>query len=219
VLADITSIIQALPPSSLPFFLMGHSMGGGETLTYAAEGPASIRANIRGYVVESPWIGLDPKAQPWGVTVAVGRLAAKVAPRMQLVQKLDVTTISRDPEVQQSFLEDDLCHDTGTLEGFAGALDRAAGLLSGKIQITEGSFWVGHGTGDRVCSYEATKTWFDNLKVEDKTMVAYDGWYHRCKPDLVGCCPRLLTLEQYTQSLERTRFGTARTSSIGFWQG
>lgn len=160
-------------------------MGGGETLVYAAQGPASVRAKIRGYVAESPWIGLDAKAQPWGVTVVAGRLAAKVMPHVQLVKKLDVTTISRDPEVQKSFAEDDLCHDTGTLEGFAGMLDRAAGLLNGKVRITEGSFWVGHGTGDRVCAHDATKTWFDNLEVEDKTMVSYDGWYHRCMSPLV----------------------------------
>jgi len=154
-------------------------MGGAETLVYAAEGPASVRARIRGYVVESPWVGLNPKAQPWGITIAAGRLASKVIPHVQMVQKLDVTTISRDPEVQRSFEEDDLCHDTGTLEGFAGMLDRAAGLLSGKTRVTEGSFWVGHGTGDLVCAYDATRTWFEGLEVKDKTMVSYDGYYHR----------------------------------------
>jgi acylglycerol lipase len=49
VLDDITSFIQPLLPSPVPFFLMGHSMGGGEVLCYAAQGPQEVRKHIRGY--------------------------------------------------------------------------------------------------------------------------------------------------------------------------
>lgn len=182
VMSDITSLITSLPTHpAAAFFLMGHSMGGCECLTYAAVGPAPIRASIRGYLAESPWISLDPKAQPSSLLRLVGRAAGKVMPKRQLVQKLDATTISRDPEVQQMFIDDPLCHNTGTLEGFAGMLDRAAALLEGTTVVREGSFWVGHGTGDRVCAYEGTRRWFEGLKVEDKEMKSYDGWYHRCE--------------------------------------
>jgi acylglycerol lipase len=53
VLDDITSFIKTLIPSPVPLFMMGHSMGGGETLCYAAQGPEEVRKHIRGFLLES----------------------------------------------------------------------------------------------------------------------------------------------------------------------
>ena len=109
-------------------------------------------------------------------------------PNRQLVKKLDPKLLSRDPLVQRQFVDDELCHDTGTLEAIAGMLDRAAGLLKGSIVIPDfidgdGAkvrLWISHGTHDGVCDFEGTKQWFESVKVNDKTFKVYDGWYHKC---------------------------------------
>lgn len=187
IMDDITHMIQSLPQEgSVPTFLMGHSMGGGEVLYYAAEGPKDTKKLIRGFVASAPWISVHESTRPWKSTVIVGRLAGKILPHRQLVQKLDEKKLSRDPDVCRAWKEDPLCHDTGTLEGFAAALDRGAALEEGRVTIKDGEgeggktrVWVGFGTGDAVLSFDVAKKWYEEgLKVEDREFHTYEGWYH-----------------------------------------
>lgn len=186
VLDDITSFMKSVIPSPVPLFMMGHSMGGGETLCYAAHGPEEVRKHIRGYLLESPFVDFDPKSKPSSVTVILGRLAGKLLPHRQLTNKLDPKLISRDPEVCKKFDEDELCHDTGTLEGLAGLLDRTNSLASGKVVIPDNAgeggvtrIWIAHGDKDGITNFHASKRLFDKLQVKDKEFRAYEGCYHR----------------------------------------
>lgn len=183
VLSDITSVLQSLVPIAqerkIPLFLMGHSMGGAEILQYAARGPPEVRSQITGYVAESPYIALHPSAQPSRLTVVAGRLAARFMPNSHMVQKLESKWLCRDPVVCKEWAEDPLCHDTGTLEGLSGMLDRADELNRGLVTIRKGRVWVGHGSADRVCSFDAARGWFERLGVQDKDFKTYEGWYHK----------------------------------------
>jgi acylglycerol lipase len=167
---------------------MGHSMGGGEVLCYAANGPAETRKHIRGYLLEAPFVDFDPKSKPGVITVVVGRLVGKLMPRRQMVNPLDWKLISRDQTVGMTFRDDPLCHDTGTLEGLAGLLDRTGLLSSGKVKVGNAAgeggktrIWISHGTGDGICSFAATKHLANQLQAEDKEFNAYEGHYHKCK--------------------------------------
>ena len=88
VLNDISSVIEPLLAKaasiSVPFFLMGHSMGGAEVIQWAARGPSDMRPQIRGYLAESPYLALHPSAQPSRVIALAGRVAAKVLPNRQM---------------------------------------------------------------------------------------------------------------------------------------
>lgn len=163
-------------------------MGGGEVLLYMSTGPADVRKHIRGYLLESPFVDFDPKSKPSVFTVFFGRLAGKLMPHHQLVSALDVKLLARDPVVQQQFQDDKLCHNTGTLQGLAGMLDRTADLAAGKIKIGDDAgeggvtrVFIGHGDKDGITNYHATKTLADGLPVKDKEFKTYAGWFHRCK--------------------------------------
>jgi acylglycerol lipase len=187
VLADITAFIKPLIPSSAPLFLMGHSMGGAEVLCYTAEGPLEIRKHIRGYVLDAPFCAFHPSSKPFVLTVAMGRLAGKLLPKKQMVSKLNAELLTRSPEVQKMYEDDPLCHNTGTLEGLAGMLDRATGLESGKIRVPKGAgeggktrILLSHGTKDSVCDYHATVKVYERLdKEDDKELKLYEGWFHQ----------------------------------------
>lgn len=169
---------------------MGHSMGGGEVLCYAAQGPHEVRQHIRGYLLESPFVDFDAKSKPSPFTVFFGRLAGKLLPERQMVNKLDVNLLSRDPEACKRFEEDELCHDTGTLEGLSGLLNRTNELATGKIIIPDDAgeggvtrIWIAHGDKDGITAFAASKCLADALEVKDKEFKAYKGYYHRCQLD------------------------------------
>lgn len=185
VLADMTSLIESQLKKNVdavPVFLMGHSMGGAQVLQWIARGPAELKRQISGYLAESPFIALHPDSQPARFTVVAGRLAARFLPKRQMIQKLDPNMMSRDQEICRQYDADALCHDTGTLEGLAGMLQRAEELEKGTIVIrdeTNLQIWVGHGSGDKVCSFDATQKFMSRLEVKEKDFRVYDGWYHK----------------------------------------
>ncbi|KAH7310857.1 Alpha/Beta hydrolase protein [Stachybotrys elegans] len=197
VLADITGFLETLLPSPTPLFLMGHSMGGQEVLTYAAQGPEHITRQIRGFLAEAPHIRLYN--EPSWLTVLAGRVASKVMPGWQIVSRLDPKYMCRDETTRSLWPADDLCHDTGTLEGIVGMLDRAKELQTPKIQDREDlRIALFHGTGDMCCDYKATESYFQDLMVKDKRKFIYTGAYHclhlepeedktRFIRDVVGC--------------------------------
>lgn len=50
-------------------------------------------------------------------------------------------------------------------------MDRGEELDSDKVVIEdEKSFWIGHGSGDRITSFETSKRWFKRLKAKDKVL-------------------------------------------------
>lgn len=163
-------------------------MGGAEVLTYMAEGPKEIKSQVRGWLLESPFVAFNAASKPSPVVVFVGRLAGKMLPHRQMVQKLEEKLLCRDPAVQKEFVEDPLCHNTGTLEGLSGMLDRAAELDSGKIRIPgdagEGGktrVWLSHGTADGVCDYHGSERLYKRWDhIEDKELRELKGWFHKC---------------------------------------
>ena len=101
-----------------------------------------------------------------------------------MVSKLAPEYQCRDLNVGKSWEADELCHDTGTLEGLAGMLDRGEQLNTGKVTIDAGEgvrLWLGHGSGDLITSCEASKKFVDRCQVKDKEFKVFDGYYHCSK--------------------------------------
>lgn len=158
MLQDIDELISPrldiAEAQNVPLYLMGHSNGGNIALWYAIYGAHHDR--LAGVVLESPLLNLHPHVRPWGATVAAGKLAAKLFPNQQLVNKLDPKTMSRDKEVCRRFDEDELCHDTGTLLGISEMLGRGKALQKAECygKYNENlPLCITHGTGDMVCLY------------------------------------------------------------------
>ncbi|KAF2154553.1 alpha/beta-hydrolase [Myriangium duriaei CBS 260.36] len=197
VLADVSCMLKPIisdASASTPVFLMGHSMGGAEALTYSSLDPDHLLHRIRGTVVLAPLIALHPSTRPYGITVALGRIAAKLMPRFQMVNHLDASFLSHNEEKNKQWLDDELNHDTGTLEGMGGMLDRGAALEEGQYRLEEGKHEGGktrilvvHGNADRINEYSVSKKWTEQYcAAQDKRFWELDGWYHNlhCEPEL-----------------------------------
>ena len=208
-------IRSANTPGDARLFLMGHSMGGAESLMYLLSDPSTFALSsskntaplpIQGLLVEAPHIGFPAGQEPNGLVVVGGRWAAKLLPNMQMVQKLDSSAMCRDPKICKDWENDELCHDTGTLRGLAGLLDRAGYLNrygSGITKVQTGMhetlpcpLWLGHGTGDKVCDFNASKKLYERLFANrqgdaiagQSKFVPYEGGYHKlhAEPDGMG---------------------------------
>jgi acylglycerol lipase len=195
VLADmaafITPHLPADPAADPPVFVLGHSMGGGQVLTLAChpDYQESVVRRVRGWMLEAPFISFSPEEQPSWLKVFAGRLAGRLLPHRQLKHEIMPSHLTRDPAVQKSILEDKLMHNTGTLEGLSGLLDRTTALASGEVRPQEGgalrALWIGHGTGDKTTWFEASKKYFDECTgvVQDREFRVYEGWYHQLHAD------------------------------------
>ncbi|KAG6357016.1 hypothetical protein INS49_014892 [Diaporthe citri] len=192
VLSDIAAFIKgsALPaePTGAPLFVMGHSMGGGEVLALAStpEYEEGIVSRVRGWVLEAPFIDFPPAARPGALKVFAGRLAGRVLPRVKLANPIPPEDLTRDPAVVQSLRDDDLCHDTGTLEGLAALLDRTAELAAGRYRLSPRvrSLWLGHGDMDKATCFDASRAWFDRQgQIPDREFKKYEGAYHQLHAD------------------------------------
>jgi acylglycerol lipase len=200
VLSDIHSFLQSLASrtdESTSLFLMGHSMGGAQVLYYvlnpaspyhsqAKDAQGMQQITLSGVLAFASLIALHPSSRPLGITVALGRLASKVLPRFHMRSELDQRLVSRDEQARADFAADPLCHDTGTLEGLAGMLDRASWLEkqtpSSRLTVSEDKIppiWIGHGTADQITSFDASKKFLEVLLACDKTFQEYQGAYHK----------------------------------------
>jgi acylglycerol lipase len=103
-----------------PLFVMGHSMGGQESAVYLLSTSPELngrRPPISGWILDAPYIGLDPASQPPWLVITVLKQVARFFPKMKHTQTLNVKFVSKDRDVQEMYRTDPLCHNTGTLEG------------------------------------------------------------------------------------------------------
>lgn len=184
IAAFITRVALPAEPTTAPLFVLGHSMGGGEAMMLAStpEYDDTVVTHVRGWLLEAPFIAFDESEKPSALKVYAGRLAGRWLPRMHLANPIPPEKLTSDPAAQQSLREDTLLHDTGTLEGLAGLLDRTAALNEGKTVLSAKvtSLWIGHGDLDVTTSYPESKKWFERqTQVTDKTFKTYEGWLHQ----------------------------------------
>jgi alpha-beta hydrolase superfamily lysophospholipase len=177
VMLDVAG--QGLPaarPEVLPWFLFGHSMGGLIALVYLLEHEKDVP--LAGAIVSSPLLGLTMKVNP--VKLAVGKLAAKLAPKLALPSGIPPEAISRDAEVVKRYVADTRRVDVVTAGFFAAMNDAIARVQREADTITLPMLWY-VGTGDKICDPEATMRLFAGLKqadARDQTLRKFEGYYH-----------------------------------------
>ncbi|KAL5599001.1 hypothetical protein BROUX41_003681 [Berkeleyomyces rouxiae] len=189
VISDMVAFINSVLAKSdtLPVFVMGNSMGGGQILTLACSPEhKALTARVRGWLAEAPFIGFPKGAEPMRLEVVAGRFLGKLLPTFQLKKPIDVNTLTRIPEMAERAEKDELCHGTGTLQGLAGMLDRAANLDSGSLKLNDNiaALAIFHGSGDKVTSHIASRKFFDAQTLQDRHFKEYEGAYHQLHADL-----------------------------------
>ncbi len=179
--ADLRTVMKDVAAGEaameLPWFLYGHSMGGLISLLYLLDHQHQA-PKLQGAVFSSPLLGLAMKVNP--LKLALGKVAAALAPRLALPSGIPVDAISRDPEEVARYAADPRRVDVVTAGWFA-AMNAAIARVEqcvGTIELP--CLWY-TGTGDRIVDHTAIERVFARIDAageRDQTLRVFPGYYH-----------------------------------------
>lgn len=159
-----------------PLFLYGHSLGGLIVLNYVEYYPEGLK----GVIASGPAVG---KLGISPLLFALARVLSVVAPKLSMKNGLDVTAISRDPNVVKAYTSDPLVHPLGTprLATEMAAAGQYANEHAGDIKLP---LLIVQGGADRICVPEGSRAFIEKVSSDDKQRIEYPGTYHEPHNDL-----------------------------------
>jgi alpha-beta hydrolase superfamily lysophospholipase len=163
-------------PDAIPWFLFGHSMGGLISLVLLLHHPLPVP--LRGAIISSPLLGLTMKVNP--VKLAVGKIAARLLPKLSLPSGIPASAICRDPEEVRRYEDDERRADVVSASWFAAMNDAIVRVEAEISRIELPMLWY-VGTGDLICDHRATERVFAGLPApeeRDQTLRRFEGYYH-----------------------------------------
>jgi len=155
----------------VPFFLLGHSLGGLIALDYATSGGDE---GLAGLILSAP--AVDPSVGS-RVEKLIAPVVSRIAPHLA-VSVLDADAVSRDPAVVAAYRTDPLNY-LGKVRARSGAETLAAirRVVSRLPALTLPTL-VLHGTEDRLVAPAGSQLVADRIGTEDLTVTFYDGLFH-----------------------------------------
>lgn len=173
-LSDVQAFLKLVraAQSGRKLFLLGHSMGGLIVLMYAIHHPQDIDA----VVASSPFLGIGVKAPGWKIFMA--RALSNIAPAFAMENTdLHNEDLSHDPAVVAAAAADTLNHRAVTPRWFTETTAAQAATLehAGELQVP---LLLIYAAGDKIADPQAPPVFFERVKSPDKTMHAYQDYYH-----------------------------------------
>jgi acylglycerol lipase len=173
-LADLKHFIafaQGREPG-LPAFLIGHSMGGLESLAYGVRRPPELR----GIVVSAP--GLRLAVPPPGWKLILGKVLSAVVPTFTTPNGIQARDLTHDPAIAGGYAQQDpLVFKTVTARWANEFLRTQSETLAAAHLFTLPCLLM-HGGADRLISPDGTKQFYAAAASSDKSLKIYDGFYH-----------------------------------------
>lgn len=156
-------------------FLYGHSLGGLIVLSYAIRNSQGLR----GVIASAPALS-RPGVSP--ALIYASRIISKVKPDFGLDTGLDASTISRDPAEVARYTKDPLVHSKATAR-LSTEMETATTWTQAHAGDLKVPMLLYHGGGDKLVPIEGSRTFYANVKIEDKTWIEWPEAYHECHND------------------------------------
>lgn len=159
--------------TSLPVYILGHSMGGAVAIISALDRPTFYK----GLVFIAPVVIPDPQ-QIGRCQEFLGTMISYVFPEFP-VFKLDPNEISRDADVVEEYKNDRLTYHGCLKAKWAVSLNAARKEIESKLTTIQWPFLTIHGSNDTIVKPEASQALHAKASSTDKTMTIYPGAYHQ----------------------------------------
>jgi alpha-beta hydrolase superfamily lysophospholipase len=155
----------------VPWFLLGHSMGGMLALLFALRHPE----DWGGLVLSAPGVKLPPYISP--LLVRLSAVLARLLPLLP-AQDFDYTKISRDPEVIRNYGSDPLVY-IGKMRARTG-YEQLRGIreVNARLDQLKMPLLLLHGGGDLLIEPAASQMVYERAASPDKTLKLFPGLYH-----------------------------------------
>lgn len=157
----------------LPFFLVGHSMGGVVVLRNVLLDPSGLD----GAIVSSPGLAAHPGVRPPLPIRLLARLLVRIAPRLQVPSGLPAKYVSRDPQVVADYEADPLVTKTASSGWYHAMLAAQREVRSRPADLALPLLLMQSGD-DRLVDPEATEDWADAAPDDRVTYRRWNGLYH-----------------------------------------
>jgi alpha-beta hydrolase superfamily lysophospholipase len=152
-------------------FLLGHSLGGLIAAAYAEDHPGELP----GLIMSSAFLQFKIKVPGW--KMALARTLSSLMPTFTMANDLPAAHLSHDPTVVAAYDVDPLNHHVATarwgteiLAAQTRTLDRAGELTTPVVVL--------YGSADQIADPQGSALFFERVKLTDKTVHCYDGYYH-----------------------------------------
>lgn len=169
--ADIEIIYQNIP-KNIPFFILGHSMGGLIVTDFVL---AQNRTEIKGVILSSPALAIGDDISP--LLIKMAGFLGTVLPNLP-TQKLDHNLISRDINEVEKCLNDPLMYLGGTKAGLGKALIERIKEVQPKFKNFNYSALIMHGTADQLANPKGSQLIYEEASSINKTIKYWEGAYH-----------------------------------------
>lgn len=153
-----------------PIFLLGHSMGGALSLSYALKNPEKLSALI----LSGPAVALDgapPLMKP------IAKFLSSVAPGTGLFA-VDPGLVSRDPAVVEDYTKDPLNAHGKVPARTLGEIVKFVEILPATLSLIQLPLLAMHGSEDKLAGVGGSRMVVERATSKDKTLKVYDGLYH-----------------------------------------
>lgn len=169
--ADLQLIYQSIP-KNIPFFILGHSMGGLIVTDFVL---AENRPDIKGVVLSGPALEIGDDISP--LLIKMAGLIGTLLPNLP-TQKLDPELITRDKNEIEKCLNDPLMYLGGTKAGLGKALLERIKKVQPKFKKFNYSVLIMHGGADKLANPKGSQLLYDEAISTIKTLKYWDGAYH-----------------------------------------
>ncbi|UCE98181.1 MAG: lysophospholipase [Dehalococcoidia bacterium] len=170
---DLISFIDIISEKypHIPIFLLGHSIGGTIAIDYCIEN----QGNVDGLILSAPTLLKGESIKKWQIILA--KILSVIAPKAG-VDRLDSSTISKDPAVVNAYRNDKLVY-SGKLSARLGSeILKTIELLPQEMNKIKLPVLIMQGSEDKLVSPDGSKKTFQMVSSTDKTLKIYEGLYH-----------------------------------------
>jgi acylglycerol lipase len=167
---DVVMKRAAADHPGIPFFLLGHSMGGNIALSSALR----RQDHLTGLILSGPSASLDGVPKPLQVAVA---LIAKLAPKSG-IRQLSAEGVSRDPDVVKAYVDDPMVFHGKMPAATAAAMVKASKSFPARLPSLRVPLLVVHGSADQLVPVAAGRLVDRLAGSPDKTLKVYEGLAH-----------------------------------------
>ncbi len=165
-------IIYGQIPKNIPFFILGHSMGG---LIVADFVLAKKRPEIKGVVLSGAALEIGEDISP--ILIKMASLIGTWFPNLP-TQKLNAEYISRDKAEVEKYMNDPLNYIGGMKAGLGLAVLNRIREIQPKFKELEYPILIMHGAADKITNPKGSQMLYNEATSKNKTLKYWDGALH-----------------------------------------